>query len=431
MSLMRQIRTNLPAMIAIVGLLVLAIGVSFYILRNQRLRLPYDPIYTLKIELPTGQALTPGQGQSATVAGVRVGEVAKVRLHDGRAVVDLAIDDRELPEGEVRTDAHVIVRPRTPLNDMTIEIDPGNARAPRLADDAVLGVANSSPTIHLDEVLSSLDSDTRSWLVTLLDATGRGVKDRGPALRQIYKAGAPTLKLTRRVTNSINGRRRELSRAVRNLSLLAGALSKEDRSLGQLVGGANQTFAAFADETDALRRAIELLPGTLRTGKGALDALTPLASETGPALSALLPATKALPGALRGSDPLFKDGAPALRDLSSVSKHAVPVVRNLAPALANIQKSTPDLTNILSVARRAINEFSYVPKGEDKGYLFWFAWFAHNLNTFTGNQDANGTFWRGTAIVSCSSLLNNPVLIGLLGPLLPQLQPACPQTLER
>ena len=69
--------------------------------------------------------------------------------------------------------------------------------------------------------------------------------------------------------------------------------------------------------------------------------------------------------------------------------------------------------------------------GEDKGYLFWLSWFAHNLNAFTGNQDANGTFWRGTAIVSCSSLLNNPVLIGLLGPLLPQLQPACPQTLER
>ncbi len=133
MSLMRQIRTNLPAMISIVGLLVLAIGVSFYILRHQRLRLPYDPIYTLQIELPTGQALTPGQGQSATVAGVRVGEVAKVQLRDGRALVDLAINDEELPEGDVRTDAHVIVRPRTPLNDMTIEIEPGSPKAPRLA----------------------------------------------------------------------------------------------------------------------------------------------------------------------------------------------------------------------------------------------------------------------------------------------------------
>ncbi len=432
MSLMRQIRTNALAMIAIVGLIVIALGVSFYILRNQRLRLPYDDIYTLKVELPTGQALTPGQGQSATVAGVRVGEVSKVELEDGRALVSLAIDNGKLPEGDVKTDAHVVVRPRTPLNDMTIEVEPGTRKAPRLASDAVLGVANSTRNVNLDEILSALDTDTRAWLATLLDATGRGVKDRGPALRELYKAGAPTLKQTERVSNAINARRRELGRAIHNLSALATSLGKEDKSIGKLVAGGNQTFAAFANETDALRRAIELLPGTLQTGRTALDALTPLANATGPALTALLPATEALPKALRASNPLFKQGAPALRDLSETTRQAVPVVQNLAPSLSRIQQATPQLSSTLSVLRRAINELSYVPtNGVDKSYLFWFNWFAHNLNAFTGNQDANGTFWRGTAIVSCSSGLNNPLLISLLGPLVDQLQTACPKVPER
>ncbi|HEX6388121.1 MAG TPA: MlaD family protein [Solirubrobacteraceae bacterium] len=426
---MRQIRTNALAMAAIIGLFVISTVVAFYILRHERLRLPYDDLYTLKVEMPTGQALTPGQGQSATVAGVRVGEVSKVELRDGRALVSMAIEAEKLPERDIKTDAHVVVRPRTPLNDMTIEVDPGTARAPRLASDAVLGVANATPTVNLDEVLAALDSDTRSWLVTMLDATGRGVKNQGGALRELYKAGAPTARDTRRVTTAINARRRELSRAVHNLSLLAKALGQEDRSLAKLVGGGNQTYAAFADETAALQRALELLPSTLDTGRTALSALTPLANETGPALTALLPSTRALPGALRGSEPLFRRGTPALRDITDMTRRTVPIVRQLQPALANIQKATPGLESILSVLRRAVNEFSYVPKnGEDRSYLFWASWFFHNLNSFQGNQDANGSFWRGTATISCSSLLNTPALVVVLGPLISQVDAACPKT---
>ena len=41
--------------------------------------------------------------------------------------------------------------------------------------------------------------------------------------------------------------------------------------------------------------------------------------------------------------------------------------------------------------------------------MFWAAWFAHNLNSFQGGQDANGGFWRGSTIVSCSSIVNNPL----------------------
>jgi phospholipid/cholesterol/gamma-HCH transport system substrate-binding protein len=431
MSLMRQIRTNMTALIAIIGLLLISLVVAFYILRHERLRLPYDDLYTVQVELPTGQALTPGQGQSATVAGVRVGEVSKVELRDGRALVSMAIETQKLRHSDVKTDAHVVVRPRTPLNDMTMEIDPGSPRAPKLASDAVLGVANSTPTVNLDEILSSLDSDTRSWLVTLLDATGRGVKNQGGALREFYKAGAPTAKDTQRVTTAINARRRELSHAVHNLSLLSDALGKEDKSVAKLIGGGNQTFAAFADETSALQSALRLLPPTLDTGRAALAALTPLANEAGPAFTALLPSTRALPAALKGSDPLFKRGAPAVRDITDMTRRTVPIVRDLQPALANIQKAAPGLESILSVLRYAANEFSYVPNNGDHGYLFWTSWFAHNLNSFQGNQDGNGSFWRGTTAISCSSLLNQPVLVALLGPLISQVQSACPATPTR
>ena len=36
--------------------------------------------------------MTPGQGQTVRVSGVRVGDIAKVDLKDGRAVVTMDVD---------------------------------------------------------------------------------------------------------------------------------------------------------------------------------------------------------------------------------------------------------------------------------------------------------------------------------------------------
>ena len=65
-----------------------------YILSNQRFYLPaWVPLvgtdfYKVKAELPTAQAVVPGQGQTVNIAGVKVGDIGKVELEDGGAVVD-------------------------------------------------------------------------------------------------------------------------------------------------------------------------------------------------------------------------------------------------------------------------------------------------------------------------------------------------------
>ncbi len=55
---------------------------------------------TLVAELPDAQAVTPGQGQTVVVAGVRIGDIGSVELEDGRAVVEMQIDREH--EGLVR-----------------------------------------------------------------------------------------------------------------------------------------------------------------------------------------------------------------------------------------------------------------------------------------------------------------------------------------
>ena len=93
----RQIREQLPVFVAILFLLVLSLGIGGYILSNQRFYLPaWVPVlgtefFMLNAEFQTAKSVTPGQGQTVTIAGVDVGEIARVDLVDGRARIELKI----------------------------------------------------------------------------------------------------------------------------------------------------------------------------------------------------------------------------------------------------------------------------------------------------------------------------------------------------
>ena len=89
----RAIRKHLRDFAAIVALAAIAAGVGGYVLANQRLRFPWEGApFRIKAEFATAQAVTPGQGQTVRVSGVRVGDITKVDLKDGRAVVTMDLD---------------------------------------------------------------------------------------------------------------------------------------------------------------------------------------------------------------------------------------------------------------------------------------------------------------------------------------------------
>ncbi|PZS10099.1 MAG: MCE family protein, partial [Solirubrobacterales bacterium] len=126
----RAIKTHARDFAAILGLLVLSIVVAGYILQHQGLRFPFiaSSQFEINAELSTAQAVTPGQGQSVRVSGVQVGEIGGVTLKQGIAVVQLNIDQQY--NHLIHTDATALLRPRTGLKDMFVELDPGSRSAP-------------------------------------------------------------------------------------------------------------------------------------------------------------------------------------------------------------------------------------------------------------------------------------------------------------
>lgn len=410
-----QVRRFLPALGAITVLVLLSAAVSFYILGQERFRFPWQSVYTIHAEFPTAQAVTPGQGQTVTVSGVDVGEISGVKLKDGHAIVSMDMKPDKLRT--VYANAHMLLRPRTALEDQTVALDPGTPAAPKLTDKNVLPVSNTEANVNLDQILAALDGDTRNYLQVLLDAGGQGLNGRAKALRKLFEAGKPTLQQVQGITTAINARRHELARLVHNLGVLSGAVSGHDTQLADLISQSNTTFGALANQDVALQRTFIELPSTLHAADSALSATQPFARTLRPALDALDPTTKALTPALKAVRPLLQEGPPELRAVARFATNANPLLQETQPTLADLTTSTPSLTSAFKTLRYVTNELAYNPALPAHGYMFWASWFAQDVNSIFSTGDAHGSYFRGNLLFSCSTVTG-------LAPIFPLLQQA-------
>ena len=406
--LRRHVRPYLRYALAMMGIFVLAIAVTGYIAVHQRVRFPWEHERKLYAEFSSAQAVTPGQGQTVNVAGVKVGEIGQVRLEEGRAVVEMDIDSDEL--GPVYRNAHLLLRPKTGLNDMSVALDPGSPdpRLPNrgaLKDGDRLPVWNTLPAVNPDEVLASLDTDTRNYLAVLAAEGGRGLRGRGPDLRALIRASEPTARRTARIAHAIADRREKVARLVTNLRLLSSAAATKDRELARLVSASTAVFSTIADREADLGQAVEKLPGSLGALDRALVASRGLAIDARPALAALRPTVRRLAPALVDVRPLLTTAEPVLRTrLRPLVQDAIPVVQELRPSVELVNKADPDLIRSVNVLTYVANELLFNPPGADEGYLFYLAWFAHNAGSLLSLEDAHGAVWRGLVMVGCSSL---------------------------
>ncbi|MBX5442358.1 MAG: MCE family protein [Solirubrobacteraceae bacterium] len=411
----RAIRTHARDFAAIVVLLVVAIAVTAYILGNQRFTPPgWVPIIgsdvvERRMEISTAQALMPGQGQEVAIAGVKVGEIAKVELKGGRALVTMRIQ-RE--HAKLHYDATALVRPKTGLADMTIQLDPGTSEAGEAPDDWVIPVSQTRPTVNFDEILAALDADTRDYLRILLGDLGRGLKGRSNDLANTFRRFEPTSRNIEEITKLLARRRDHIERAIGNFRLLTEAVAGKDEDLAQLVAASDEVFRAFVAQDRALRRTLQDLPETLRVAQESLGKAGDLADALGPTLESLRPAARALGPSLKQTRPFLQESTPIIEtQLRPFARESLPTARLLRPAARDLAQVTPDLTSALKVVNVLLNELAYNPPGDEEGYLFWAAWTNHAGASIFGAQDAMGAIRRGIVLASCSTLQTLPALV--------------------
>src|SRR5215210_7980102 len=358
------IRKNFADFMAILAVVVLGLGIGAYILSNQRLRFPLieEPFYTVKAELPDAQAVTPGQGQTVVVAGVRVGDIGSVELEDGKAVVALQLEPKY--KGLIREDASALLRAKTGTKDMFLEVEPGDGKP--LPKDGRIQVANTLPDIDPDEFLAALDSDTRNYLKLLISGAGKGLDGRGTDLRAVLKRLGPLHKDLARVSRAVAERRHNLRRLVNRYGLLMTELGKSDKDITRLVRTSNVTLGAFADEDQNISALVSKLPGTLNQTTSTLGKVDRLADQMGPTFEALRPPFRKLDEANAAVLPSVKEAAPILKNkVRPFARAAQPFQRNLGAASKDLAAAGPDLTTSFRGLNRLFDIGAYNPGGTE------------------------------------------------------------------
>ena len=226
--MLSAIKAHLRDFLAILALTVTALLITGYIVQEQRLRIPVleERPFELKAELETAQAVTPGQGQTVRVAGVRVGDIAEVEVDDGVAVVTMDIDQKFLP---IYKDATILLRPKTGLKDMFLELDPGTQAAGEFEEGDTISVANTAPDVNLDEVLALLDTDTRAYLGLLLTGGAQGLEGRGEDLGKLLNSLGPLNRDLARLNTEVAKRKQNLANLIHNMNIFFGRVGQGGR----------------------------------------------------------------------------------------------------------------------------------------------------------------------------------------------------------
>jgi phospholipid/cholesterol/gamma-HCH transport system substrate-binding protein len=424
----------------VLGLVLVSALVGGYILSNQRFYLPHwvpvvgSDFVDYKAQFSTAQSVTPGQGQTVQIAGVDVGDITKVDLVDGRAVVTMKIRRKYLP---IYRNATALLRPKTGLNDMVIELDPGTQTAGTAPAGFTVPIDQTLPNVNFDEILSSLDADTRTYLQLLVGGAGEGLDGQGKALSATLKRFEPTGRYLARLNGALALRDRNIRRAIHNFSLLSQAVGAKDDDLAALVDSSNRVFKVFADQDVNLRAGLQELPGALDATNTTLAKVTKLGNVLGPTLGALRPGARALGPSLVQTRPFLTETTPIIKNqLRPFARAALPVVTVLRPAARDLALVTPKLTTSVQVLNYLLNTLAYNPPGKEEGYLYWAAWANHDGATVFSSQDAHGPIRHGLVLASCSTLqvlhqLSGPVpQLGTLGALLnpPDQNVVCPTT---
>jgi phospholipid/cholesterol/gamma-HCH transport system substrate-binding protein len=326
--------------------------------------IPFRSHFEIKAAFQTANNVK--QNSAVRIAGVNVGKVTKVDfLHKGQpqAVVTMRIDKKGLP---IHKDATMMIRPRIFLEgNFFVDIKPGSPSAPVLGDGDMVPANQTSTPVQLDQILTSLQSDTREDLQLLLREFSEGFDGQGgagynrsiPHWEGAYKGGAI-------VADALQGKtKHDLSGYVEQAGLVAEALDRNSVQLKSLVTDFNTTARALAKNDTDLEQAIKELPRTLSVGRPALAALNDSFPPLRRFVADLRPATRSSKPALDASIPLARElkGLVTKPELRGLVKDLRPTV----PSLAKLNIASLPLYEQVRAASSCQNEV-ILPWTKDK-----------------------------------------------------------------
>lgn len=402
----RQARGHRTDTIAIIVLAIAGLAMMLGIFTQQKASLPSwlpfvgEEFEHISAEFATAQAVTPGQGQSVDIAGIQVGKVASVNLEDGHAVVGMQIEPKYM--GLIHPNASFLLRPKTGLNDMVVEISPGTGTK-HIEDGKRFTLGQTEPNTNLDQFLSSLDADTRQYIQLLVAGGAQGIGGRGVQFGNALRRFEPFVHYAAKLNKAVAARHVALARVIHEFGLLTTELGRHDAEIKRFVTASNDSLGNFANQQESIQAALREFPATLHAARAGLASSNRFSKVATPALTGLIPQAQALTPAFKATERLFAQTTAPIRDqIRPFTREIRPILTHTAETAGPFEKTVKGFGNSLGAFNTFFNELAYKPNGSRQSVLFYLPWLNHDFNAAFNLQDAGGPVLRSLVEISCT-----------------------------
>jgi ABC-type transporter Mla subunit MlaD len=381
--------------------------------------IPFTKPFELKATFANAQNI--GRGSPVRIAGVEVGKVAKVEqaASDSNAsVVTMKLKDDALP---IHRDAHLKIRPRIFLEgNFFVDVKPGTPSGGDVHSGDTIPMTQTASSVQIDQVLGTLQGDTRSDLQKLLRGYGDALDGRprlgedddqdrstkgetaAKSLNDSLKYSADSLRGTALTNQALLGTDlHDLSKLIAGGQKVSTALASRETTLQDLVTNLDVTMGAFASENENLAATVQRLPRVLEAARPALDNLNAAFPPTRAFAHEILPGVRETPATIDAAFPWVAQTRQLLSkdELQGLVNDLQPATRDLATFVDGTVRFLPKLD---LVDRCALH--SLLPVGDTviedgpfttgvKNYKEFFQSFV-GLSGESQNFDGNGQYTR-------------------------------------
>ena len=403
-----------PFTVGILTLLVIAIGVYFGFAKD----IPFTHDFRVRAVFESSNSIR--KNSPVRIAGVNVGKVVKVEGKPGTdaAVVTMEIKKKGLP---IHKDATMKIRPRIFLEgNFFVDVKPGTPSGPTIDDGDTIPITQTATPVQFDQVLSILQSDTRSSLQKTLDGLGTGLTYKPPAaqdtdadpsargqsaaesLNDAIVYGERAFKGTAIVTDAFLGTQdHDLSRLIDGLSRTAEGLGRNEGQLKDLLTNFNATVAATASESSNLQASVRLLGPTVQNADRALTSLDASFPNTRAFAREILPGVRETPATIDAALPWIAQTRKLLGpdELRGLADELSPATRDLAKVVDESLTLLPQADLVSKCVARVVLPTGDI-KIEDGPLSSGVENYKEAFYTFVGlagegqNFDGNGSYVR-------------------------------------
>lgn len=299
-----------------------------------------DP-YTVRMELPNADGLS--SGSPVAIGGVEVGKVKLVGGQD-RVDVKLEIADKYAP---LDRKVKATILARNALGQKQVVLSARNGPLQAAPDGYRLPAAQVDTASDLDQLLNTLDPDTRSRLAVLLNEAGLAFDGRKVDFKMLLDQLGPALGSGTDLLGQLDQDNKALANLLTTSDRFIGSVADERARLVRVIDLLGKTTETVATRRAALRQTLREAPATLTSAR---SFLAELRRTTGPLASTARRLTATAPpllATIKGIEPFRAAAKPTLDaavtaapTLTSLTDRTTRSLRGALPALDSVQAAS-------------------------------------------------------------------------------------------